>query len=404
MKIRIHQPQFIHEIGQRTNQEDALWPLSSAATENDRVFIVCDGMGGHEKGEVASQTVSLSLGQWLKENTNPDETFNDEQLAEALRHAYSELDKKDDGSPKKMGTTLTLLYIHRNGITAAHIGDSRIYHIRPQKGTLYQSRDHSLVFDLYQAGEIKYEEMATYPQKNIITRAMQPGEDNRVRPDVIHITDVLPDDYFYMCSDGMLESTSNEELEKLFAQDISDEAKRQQLIASTAGNSDNHTAWLIHISEVAREECDATLTNEEPTARCNALNIKPQVTEPKNAPATATDNDDVIVVSTPQAPAPQKPRKRTAVSPKRLATFALLVILATIAALFVTQKNDNKNTEPQRKHQKHNNESKSLWESISSKICNRTNELKAMSDSDSTERQCDETEIVNNKRNEDKHE
>ena len=148
MKIRIHQPQFIHEIGQRTNQEDALWPLSSAATENDRVFIVCDGMGGHEKGEVASQTVSLSLGQWLKENTNPDETFNDEQLAEALRHAYSELDKKDDGSPKKMGTTLTLLYIHRNGITAAHIGDSRIYHIRPKKGTLYQSRDHSLVFDL----------------------------------------------------------------------------------------------------------------------------------------------------------------------------------------------------------------------------------------------------------------
>ena len=404
MKIRIHQPQFIHEIGQRTNQEDALWPLSSAATENDRVFIVCDGMGGHEKGEVASQTVSLSLGQWLKENTNPDETFNDEQLAEALRHAYSELDKKDDGSPKKMGTTLTLLYIHRNGITAAHIGDSRIYHIRPKKGTLYQSRDHSLVFDLYQAGEIKYEEMATYPQKNIITRAMQPGEDNRVRPDVIHITDVLPGDYFYMCSDGMLESTSNEELEKLLAQDISDEAKRQQLIASTAGNSDNHTAWLIHISEVAREECDATLTNEEPTARCNALNIKPQVTEPKNAPATATDDDDVIVVSTPQAPAPQKRRKRTAVSPKRLATFALLVILATIAALFVTQKNDNKNTEPQRKHQKHNNESKSLWESISSKICNRTNEAKAKSDSDSTEKQCDETEIVNNKRNEDKHE
>ena len=76
-----------------------------------------------------------------------------------------------------MGTTLTLLYFACNGVTAAHIGDSRIYHIRPNVGLLYQSRDHSLVYDLFQAGEISYEEMATFPQKNVITRAMSPGEE-----------------------------------------------------------------------------------------------------------------------------------------------------------------------------------------------------------------------------------
>jgi protein phosphatase len=287
MKIESYLPVSIHEIGQRDNQEDAI------AQWNNRLFLLCDGMGGHEKGEVASQTVCQSLTTWFEKNVNLEDSFTDDQLREALEYTYQQLDKFADDNPKQMGTTLTLLYIYKQGLTAAHMGDSRIYHIRPDVGVLYQSRDHSLVFDLFQAGEITYEEMATFPQKNIVTRAMTPGEDNRMRPDIIHITDIQPDDYFYMCSDGMLEQMDNDQLVALLSSQLTDEEKKNKLIEFTKGNQDNHSAWIIHIKDVIKEEGDEQLANEEATARCNAINIIPKM-------VVEDDNDVVIVKEAPK--------------------------------------------------------------------------------------------------------
>lgn len=282
MKISLYPPLSIHEIGQRTNQEDTI------AQWDNRLFVLCDGMGGHEKGEVASQTVCQSLVKWF-ENNIKDDSFSDDQFHAALDQAYSELDRFDSASLRKMGTTLTLLYIYSEGITAAHMGDSRIYHIRPNVGILYQSRDHSLVFDLFQSGEISYDEMKSFAQKNIVTRAMTPGKDNRMCPDIIHITDIQPGDYFYMCTDGMLEQMNNNELVALLSSDISDENKHQHLIAATANNQDNHSAWLILVKEVILEEGDEQLINEESTARCNAINIIPKV-------IAENEEDDVVIV------------------------------------------------------------------------------------------------------------
>ena len=283
MKIELYPPLSIHEIGQRENQEDSIiqW--------DNRLFVLCDGMGGHEKGEVASQTVCQSLATWFENNIKPDKPFCDDQLREAIEFAYTELDKYADDNPRQMGTTLTLLYIGSKGITAAHMGDSRIYHIRPDVGVLYQSRDHSLVFDLFQAGEITYEQMATFPQKNIVTRAMTPGEDNRMRPDIIHITDIQPNDYFYMCSDGMMEKMTNNELLALFSADMDDKMKVGQLKMATNQNFDNHTAWIIHIKDVIKEDNDDQFENEEITSRINAINILPH-------PIYDAEDDDVVVV------------------------------------------------------------------------------------------------------------
>lgn len=282
MQVELFPPLSIIEIGHRQNLEDAISQWAN------RLFVLCDGMGGHEKGEVASQTVCQSLTKWFEEHIHPEEPFTDNLLREAITYAYTELDKYADGSPRQMGTTLTLLYICSSGVVAAHIGDSRIYHVRPNVGLLYQSRDHSLVFDLFQAGEITYKEMLTHPQKNIVTRAMMPGEDNRKRPDIIHITDIQPGDYFYLCSDGMLEQMDGNGLLRLLSSEATDEEKGQQLIAATTDNQDNHSAWLIHVKAVIREETDAQLINEEPTARCNALNIIPKV--------IAQNDDDVTIV------------------------------------------------------------------------------------------------------------
>lgn len=299
MRIKIYQPLAIYELGKRANQEDSIYPIEGKATENDRLFLLCDGMGGHEHGEVASQSICKSLSSFLLQHAVAAEGLEDKLLSDALAYAYEELDKLAiAGDSRQMGTTLTLLYFHSNGCTTAHIGDSRIYHLRPSSHTiLYKSRDHSLVYDLYQAGELTYEEMKTFPQKNVITRAMIAGDRNHPKPDVIHISDIQPGDYFYICSDGMLEQMEDEELLDVFVANVRDEEKRQMLISGTSDNKDNHSAYIVHIKEVSHDEADVSLVNEEPTAKCNALNIKPDVEK-------LTASPDVEVVKPAGTPPP----------------------------------------------------------------------------------------------------
>lgn len=345
MKIAIRQPQAIYELGQRDNQEDSIWPLQGQATDQDFFFILCDGMGGHEHGEVASRIVSQSLAQYLRDHVNPEEIVSDQVLGAALEAAYQALDQADDEAAKKMGTTLCLLLFHRGGLTTMHIGDSRIYHVRPSaKKLLYQSKDHSLVYDLYQAGEISYEEMATSPQKNIITRAMQPGKDNRCKPSVVHITDLRPGDYLYICSDGMLEQMDNDALCQLFSSQDSDEAKRQQLVEATKGNKDNHSAYFVGIASVSSGEGDESLLDDEQTSKDNALNIRPVF----EAEKVASDVEEVSVVEeTPRVgklvrPQPLRPQPQAPKGGKGklvLGAAAALVALAC-AYFFLTPKEE----------------------------------------------------------------
>ena len=289
MKIELYHPLYIYEVGQRNNQEDAIYPKGDRASKDNRLFILCDGMGGHERGEVASNLVSISIPHFL-ERTGVlfEDHFDDDILNQSLEYAYQQLDKEIGEGLKQMGTTLTLLYIHNKGITAAHMGDSRIYHIRPGKGILYQSRDHSIAFDLYQAGEITYNEMLNYPQKNIVTRAMTPGKDNRMHPDIIHITDIQPNDYFYMCSDGMLESLNNKELISIFSTDETDIEIKNTLTERTKDSQDNHSAWILHVKGVTKEHADLALSNEELTARCNVV---------VSLPEFANEEGDVVLIN-----------------------------------------------------------------------------------------------------------
>lgn len=273
MKIELYSPLSIHEIGKRANQEDFLWPdLLEETTAENRLYILCDGMGGYEHGEVASKTVCLTIPHVLRRSMNfNSEDLTDDDLLDCLERAYQELDKAAIDNSRKLGTTIALLYIGRKGITALHMGDSRIYHIRPNVGILYQSRDHSLASELFQAGEITYEEMLNYPKKNIVTRAMMPGKDNRMHPDVIHITDIKPEDYFYMCSDGMLEGMANNKLFCILTSQTTDDEKRKKLVEETNDNQDNHSAWIIHIKYVLKEDGDNIFPNEELVSRCNIV-------------------------------------------------------------------------------------------------------------------------------------
>lgn len=239
----------IYELGKRANQEDCIYPQKGEYS--DGLFIVCDGMGGHEKGEVASTTVCEVMSSYICDHFCDKDEFTQENFLDALSAAYDALDEKDDDSEKKMGTTLTLLKFHDKGCLAAHMGDSRIYHIRPSvKRILYVSRDHSLVNELVALGEMTQEEAKTSRQKNIITRAMQPGQERRSKADIKIIEDVRAGDYFYMCTDGMLEHTEDQEiLNILCMKDRVDEEKMEIFRKLTEENRDNHSGFLIRVTE-----------------------------------------------------------------------------------------------------------------------------------------------------------
>lgn len=250
------QPYNLQELGQRQNQEDSLFPGIDQQTKDDRLFILCDGMGGHEKGEVASATVCETMSKTILSRWTPNEPLSDELLQQAIAEAYDALDAKDNGEERKMGTTMTFVCFHAEGVTVAHIGDSRVYQLRPATkkepaSIVFKTRDHSLVNDLIDIGEITEEEAKNHPQKNVITRAMQPCQERRAKATISHLTDIREGDYFYMCSDGMLEQTTDDNLLFIVTnKKKSDKEKVEMLREVTKDNKDNHTAHLIYIDKV----------------------------------------------------------------------------------------------------------------------------------------------------------
>lgn len=264
----------IWEFGQRKDsegnphQEDSLFPTYGNLNKNDRLFILCDGMGGHDAGEVASATVCETMSDFIL--SHDPQKFSDSELNEAISKAYNALDEKDSGAEKKMGTTMTLLKFHSEGATIAHIGDSRVYHIRPGKDgastqILFVTEDHSLVNDLIKIGELTPEEAKHSKQKNVITRAMQPGG-RRCKADVHNTSDIKSGDYFYMCSDGMLEQMEDDALKNIFSKSGGDiDNKVKILTGATSENKDNHTAFLVHVKDVILSKTSKTSIPTKPS-------------------------------------------------------------------------------------------------------------------------------------------
>ena len=228
MNYKLYHPQAIHELGRRQNQEDAIYPLPNQVNCDHRVFVVCDGMGGLDKGEVASEAVCKTLGRVAETILHTLGTFTDDDLAHCMSAAYEALDAADTDNKAAMGTTMTFLCFHEQGCLVAHIGDSRIYHLRPSLGA----------------------------QRGVLLRT---------RPSLAHIADIRPGDYFYMCTDGMLEQMEDERLMEIISDStMTDELKAQCLIDETSNNSDNHTAWLIHVENVVKNpENDKDLPDDE---------------------------------------------------------------------------------------------------------------------------------------------
>ena len=222
-------------IGKRNNNED------SYSFSKSNFFIVCDGVGGAEKGEVASSIVVNELTNIYNESlhTEPEQ---------ALRFVEKKLSEHINYHPESMGmaTTLTFSKLTNEGILVAWVGDSRIYQFRNGK-IIFQTTDHSWVNDALRAGMITAEEAVNHPKSNIITRAVQ-GEHKPVEIDIELISDLKDEDFIFQCSDGVLEAWNNEELETLFSS-LNDGDELLKSIESKCAeiSRDNNTAILYQI-------------------------------------------------------------------------------------------------------------------------------------------------------------
>lgn len=249
MNITIGTPWAVSEKGGRLNNEDSIFPLPETANTNQNLFLVCDGVGGSEKGEVASSLACESFQVFFStfREGEPRVAF----INKAIRYTESRFDDYVVIHPeaKGMATTLTMAFIGTSGITLAHIGDSRIYHFRKGK-ILYRTEDHSLVNSLVKLGKITREEAAHHPQRNVIIRAIQ-GTEHPTEADVVLLNDIQAGDYLFMCSDGVLEHLNDEELSDIFKSSSGPEGIKHAIMSVCSGKTrDNYSFYIIPIQNV----------------------------------------------------------------------------------------------------------------------------------------------------------
>ncbi|MBO4836931.1 MAG: Stp1/IreP family PP2C-type Ser/Thr phosphatase [Clostridia bacterium] len=210
--------------------------------ERQGLYILADGMGGHQAGEVASLLAAQVLSGSL-EGKSPSR----EELLRGFHAANSAVyeRQKKDTALSGMGTTLTVLWEDGDHVLLGHVGDSRAYLFRD--GRLHQvSEDHSLVGQMLREGVIDEEQARRHPLRNVITRAV--GTEETVRADVSEWP-LQPGEKWLLCSDGLTDMVEDAEIERtLGSLPCSEAADRLISLALLSGGHDNVSVLLAEVS------------------------------------------------------------------------------------------------------------------------------------------------------------
>jgi serine/threonine protein phosphatase PrpC len=305
------------------------------------LFVVADGMGGAQSGEVASRIVVQTFEQGLPDHGSPVERLATRvQEANAAIHKRSETEDENAG----MGTTVTAAMLGDDHVAIAHVGDSRAYLLRG--GELKRlTQDHSLVDELVRQGKLTEEQAAEHPQRSIITRAL--GPEATVEVDTWSYP-ARADDLVLLCSDGLTSMISETRIEEILRTTRPLDQAADQLIhdANAAGGRDNITVILFRVEDVG------SAAVEQPTVASAVLAetvgqvpsetqpsvpvVPPPDLPPASAPVTASR---VAVV--PRSSLPRLARTLTRDAPRRSMLRSERVIkpisalIATLIVLFL---------------------------------------------------------------------
>ena len=274
------------------------------------LFAVADGMGGAQAGEVASRLAASALEGGDSDALQGLERI-DALIQEANRRIYDRA--STDPAASGMGTTMTVALVEEMTVAIGHVGDSRAYLVRGEQMEQLTD-DHSLVNELLKSGRLSEEEAHVHPQRSVITRAV--GTDPDVDVDGFTI-EAEEGDVFLLCSDGLTDMVSDEEILELVhthREDLDKAVKALVTAANRGGGEDNITAVAFRIS------ADAPVSTEETAAM-------PALTEDEEEPDEQTREQVQEPEPTPAPPTPDARRVR----------FVLigLVVLLVAAALVI---------------------------------------------------------------------
>jgi len=286
---------------QRRANEDSL--LARAP-----LFVVADGMGGAQAGEVASRIAVESFEPGLPETSHPElELAALARSANARIHELSHANAEQAG----MGTTLTAVYVGEQEVAIAHVGDSRAYCLRDGQ-LLRLTDDHSLVDELIRQGRLTPEEAIEHPQRSVITRAL--GPEGAVEVDTRSFR-ARAGDVYLLCSDGLTTMISEQEIAAVLRAHAPLHDAGEELIAAAnrAGGRDNITVVLIRLEDVQPG-------GELPSAQDTTMVGMPVVPAPAPAASTAPVAPDAGAHAPALAEhvaAPTAARGRRARAPRR---------------------------------------------------------------------------------------
>ena len=227
----------------RTDNQDAYF---AGKITDDSVFaVVCDGMGGANAGNVASELAVRHISEYVIRSYRDgmDMTDTEKTLKNAIVSANISLYDKavNNAELTGMGTTAVAAFVKNGAAVIAHVGDSRIYLVNGEIKQL--TRDHSVVQSLIESGKITPEDAKVHPRKNVITRALGAEEDVAVDSDCLNLSD---GDTLLLCSDGLTNFLDDKDILRVFQNnDISAVAERLVETANENGGGDNITVVTV---------------------------------------------------------------------------------------------------------------------------------------------------------------
>jgi protein phosphatase len=301
------------------------------------VFVVADGMGGAQAGEVASKIATETFEQGLPDSGSPEE-----RLAERVREANHQIYElsRSDRERAGMGTTLTAAYVDDTSVAIAHVGDSRAYLFRD--GTLERlTQDHSLVEELVRQGKLTPEQAAGHPQRSIITRAL--GPEANVEVDTWTYP-ARAGDILLLCSDGLTTMISEDRVSEILGGSGSLQETADALIdaANEAGGRDNITVVLFRLEEVGEDgqSDQPTMIGVPSPATTAELGDTAPDAEPDDGRGAAGAHTATATVARPKPrqrlqPTPPRPQTAVAVGDKRRVTRGVKFFAALVAILVV---------------------------------------------------------------------
>jgi len=321
------QIQEFQQQGRRPYQEDAFLIDNSQG-----LYMVCDGVGGTAKGDLASQTTVTAIQSAMSDAAHAERNaaFMSEIVSTARQTLLNTLENKPEAAG--MGTTLAMAYVADDRAYITHVGDSRVYVIRPSDGFVWKTRDHSHVQELFDAGILKSEdEMATHPMRNRITRAIQANEDYDISmPDIHVIKNIRQGDILVLCTDGALEPFSPNDFVALLTDPTINLEQKRNLIQEACAevSSDNNTCILLEFEATDFTEQKAVLP-----LVVNAIKL--------DLPSDDSDEEIEELIIQPEVSSPDK--KEQTKKFKRLITYLLLFSAAfALSILMFTNRKTNK--------------------------------------------------------------